>query len=109
MRDSEATGDIYDQVNTIADRVEDSAKRTQSRIVMKNRPMTKCEICKHGMIYTRKSSQSAHVFCQKIERPVPVDIDNCNGFVPLGQIELWDLAKMARLIDRPTEEGGHYL
>ena len=109
MRNDEAVSEIYNQFNTLADRVEDSAKRTQSRIVMKNRPTTKCEICKHGMIYTRKTSQSVHVFCQKIERPVPTDIEACNGFVPLGQIELWDLAKMARLIDRPAEEGGHYL
>jgi hypothetical protein len=109
MRDAEATTEIYDQVNSLADRVEDSAKRTQSRIVMKNRAANRCEICKHSMIYTRKASQSVHVFCQKIERPVPPDIDACNGFVPLGQIELWDLAKMARLIDRPVEEGGHYL
>lgn len=108
MNEDIVTSVIFDQINPVADKVTTSERRSHARIIMKTRPENRCGTCKHALIYTQKSSNAMSVFCRNIERFVPPDVETCNAYLPLGNIELWDLAKMAKIVDRPVDEGGHY-
>jgi hypothetical protein len=106
MRDHEEVEKIYDQITTTGDVI---AETTRSRIIFKNKPRNLCERCKDGHIHIRKYRNEMVVFCRNIERVVPDDIDECNSYIPLGRVSLWDLSKLATLIEKPKNDGGHYL
>lgn len=106
MRDTEETEQIYDQVNAVGDALTDS---NRSKIIFKNKPHNLCEQCKSGHIHIRKYRNEMTVFCRKIDRVVENDIHECNSYIPLGRVDLWDLAKLATLIEKPKNDGGHYL
>jgi len=108
LRDQELTTVLYDTISGISGVVEEGHRQSNSRIVMKNRPESHCGYCQHGMVYTLKSSNRTQVFCRKINSSVPPDIETCNVFVPLGQVDLWELTRTATLIDKPKSDGGHY-
>lgn len=106
MRDSEETSVLYDQINPSADRIEATAK---SRCVLKEKPRNLCEKCQSGHVMSRAYRNELTVFCRRIDQFVPIDVGQCNSYVPLGHVDLWELAKMAKLIEKPANEGGHYL
>lgn len=106
MREYEETEKIYDEINASGDAIADS---NRSRIIFRNKPRNLCERCKDGHIHIRKYRDEMTVYCQKIEKVVPNDIEECNSYIPLGRVSLWDLSKLATLIEPPRDKGGHYL
>ncbi len=105
MRDDAAQEELYEQINTGTD----YEGQSHARIVFKNKPRNLCERCKSGHLFSRTYKSELTVFCKDIEKYVPADVEECNQYYPIGRVSLWDLAKMATLIEKPKNDGGHYL
>lgn len=61
-----------------------------------------CVRCRHSHIYRLKHRNDPAILCQPMNRHVPHNIEECNQFEQIGTIGIWELARIAKVID-PSE------
>lgn len=74
-----------------------------------------CYRCNNAMIMRRKGEYEPKVYCDQMASTygmvqVATDIEECTKFSQVGKLGIWELAKLARIIDSDKkDERGHYL
>lgn len=58
-----------------------------------------CGRCQRAHIIKVKRKNDPSIHCMAIERDVPWDIEECSKFQQIGVLDVWDLAKLAKIID----------
>lgn len=64
-----------------------------------------CGRCRRGIVQRRRGKLEVLVFCHAINRRVPPDIVECNGFEDVKKMDLDDMTRLAVVID--VREGVH--
>jgi hypothetical protein len=68
-----------------------------------------CFRCTNSLITKRRTKNEPTIFCHEARQPMPPDIEQCNKFQPRGQLNIWDLAQLCRIIEvQPASERGGY-
>lgn len=72
-----------------------------------------CAQCCHAAVAHRSRSNEYIVYCQEFKRMVPLDIDSCTTFAPIGAARFnWgqpgNLSELYEVID-PRPKPGRYL
>ena len=93
------------KVGLVGEQLEDAAK-ARSRHRVQQRVTGMCGSCYHAMIYQTARDNEPTVRCMTLEGSprMPVDIESCTKYSPIGQLDLGTLARMATLIDPDGEK-----
>lgn len=86
----------------MSEQCRDLASR-HSRLSIKHY-LSLCARCENGIVVKRKSQSEPHVLCGVFEKWVPDDIESCTRYRAAGSVDIWTLARMAKLIDPDTKE-----
>ena len=83
----------------LVENLEDKARTTQRRI--KVRLDSLCATCQNSHIYRSKRHNTPMVVCgYGRDKVMPIDIEECNHYLPVGQLDISTLAKMAVMIEK---------
>lgn len=66
-----------------------------------------CSRCNYSHIYSTPRANTPTVICaRESSMRMPTDINECNKFSQQGRIDIWDLAKLATLIEIDSTKVG---
>ncbi len=71
---------------------------------LKRNPKYLCFRCQHGVVYKTETAREYSIKCHELTAYVPDTIVECSGFQPLGTLDIWALAKLAKVIDTEPEK-----
>ena len=69
------------------------------RIRVLRNPKYLCFRCRYSHIYKTEGAPEPVVQCTKLGEQVPGTITDCNEFQARGSLTVWEMAKLAKLID----------
>lgn len=87
--------------------VEDHWSTTHREAIQKRikTPLSLCGRCQNAFIFRTKRANDPTIICEQGRaRQVPLDIEECNKYLPIGQLDISTLAKMATMIEREQKE-----
>lgn len=88
------TGWQDDRMATQANEID----RRQRRLAIKG-AMSLCAKCENGTVIKRACQNMPSLFCGFFGKWMPDDIETCSRYQATGSVDIWTLARMAKLID----------
>lgn len=73
-------------------------------IRIKRNPKYLCFRCNHAMVMSLEGRQQPMIRCHNIGAYVPDTVTECSSFQALGSVGIWELAKLAKVIDNDPDQ-----
>lgn len=95
LKEDSSGYELEDATANAAEAIKESSRRVRVKVPSKYL----CFRCANAMIYKREGAADPIIFCSSFDRRMPLDIVECNKFRPEGTLDVWDMAKLAKIID----------